>query len=129
MSTEYQFSDRNLIEKARQFNNAVKQISESCIQQIKNLTDDPDLENAKDLIIEHLRYQNPFLEWSPDEEDWVIGTSTMEEFHWRRDNGFSDISSVQRFQEEHPDLTLVDEYGQPVTIEELNRLIQKRRQK
>ena len=127
MSTEYQFSDRNLIEKARQFNNAVKQIRESCIQQIKNLTDDPDLENAKDLIIEHLRYQNPFLEWSPDEEDWVIGT--MEEFHWRRDNGFSDISSVQRFQEEHPDLTLVDEYGQPVKIEELNRLIQKRRQK
>lgn len=60
MSTEYQFSDRNLIEKARQFNNAVKQIRESCIQQIKNLTDDPDLENAKDLIIEHLRYQNPF---------------------------------------------------------------------
>lgn len=129
MSTEYLFSDRKRYEKARQFNDAVKQIRESCIQQIENLTDDPDLENAKDLILEHLQHENPFLEWYPDEEDWVIGTSTVKEFHWRQDNGFLDISSVQRFQEEHPHLTLVDEYGQPVTIEELNRLIQKRSQK
>ncbi len=129
MSTEYQFSDLKLTEKSRRFNEAVQEIRKQCIQQVKDLTDDPELENAKELILDSLQYNNPFLTWYPDEEDWVIGTCTMKEFHWRLDNGFSDISSVRKFQEEHPHLTLVDEYDQPVTIEELEHLIQSRNQK
>lgn len=129
MSTEYQFSDLKLVEKSRKFNEAVQQIRKQCIQQVQGLSDDPDLENAKDFILENLQHQNPFLAWYPDEEEWVIGTCTMQDFHWRRDNGFSDIGSVQKFQEEHPHLSLVDEYNQPVTIKELEQLIQKRNQK
>ena len=129
MSTEYQFSDLKLTEKSRKFNEGVQQIFKQCIQQVKDLTDDPDLENAKEFILYNLQCQNPFVAWYPDEENLVIGTCTMKEFHWRRDNGFSDIASVQEFQEEHPHLTLVDEYDRPVTIEELEQLIQSRNQK
>lgn len=129
MSTEYQFSDLKLMEKSRRFNEAVQQIRKQCIQQVNDLTDDPALENAKDIILDNLQFHNPFLAWYPDEDEWVIGTSTMKAFCWRRDNGFSDIGSVQEFQEENPHLTLVDEYDRPVTIEELEQLIQSRNQK
>ena len=129
MSTEYQFSDLKFTEKCRRFNESVQQIRKQCIQQVKDLTDDPELENAKEFILDNLQHHNPFLTWYPDEDDWVVGTCTVKEFYWRRDNGFSDIGSVQEFQERHPHLTLVDEYDRPVTVKELEQLIQSRNQK
>lgn len=88
MSTEYRCSDLKLVKKSRKFNEAVQQIRKQCIQQVQGLSDDPDLENAKDFILENLQHQPPFLAWYPGEEEWVIGTCTMQEFHWRCDNGF-----------------------------------------
>lgn len=129
MSTEYQFSDLKLTEKSRRFNEAVQQIRNQCIQKVHDLTDDPELENAKEFILDNLQYHNPFVAWYPDEEAFVIGTCTMNEFHWCHDNGFSNIVSVQDFQKEHPHLTIVDEYGQPIAIDELEQLIQTRNQK
>ena len=61
MSTEYQFSDLKLTEKSRRFNDAVQHIRNQCIKKVHDLTDDPELENAKEFILDNLQYHNPFV--------------------------------------------------------------------
>ena len=55
-------------------------------------------------------------------ESLAIGTSTMGQFFWRRDNGFQSVESVETYLKEHPSCTIYDQFEKDIGWEEFKKL-------
>lgn len=58
-----------------------------------------------------------------EEENKAIGVATGKGFHWRHENGFYDLRSVEKYKEEHPEEEIFDEYGVKIPMKTFKKVI------
>lgn len=124
MSTQYYFTDPDKDRRIEQFRTEVKEIGEKTRTLISALPIEDDLEELKDTLLWNLDHGHVFDVDAPDTDWLTIGSTRAGGFSWRHDNGFHTIWHVERYLNEHPNLTIVDEYGETFTLDKFKKIIQ-----
>ena len=129
MSTEYGFVDDKKQESWNGFLNKAMALASEMESAIRGIPVDPALTEKKDNCIESL---NLFIKNLPNSLDcddifWKdIGTCTAKKFYWANQHGIHDIPSLRQYASQHPELSIKDEYGEPILLEKLIEIIEAR---
>lgn len=124
MSTQYYFTDLDKNRRIEQFQAQVKEIGAKARALISALPIEDDLEDLKDTLLWNLDHGHVFEVDEPDTDWLTIGSTRAGGFSWRHDNGFHDIWHVERYLSEHSNLTIADEYGETLALDEFKKIIQ-----
>lgn len=115
MSTKYFFVDTQERDELKKLQEQLNSVLETCRATISDISVHPSIQQFKEDVLRKLDSSGVFEVDSPDDEDLIIGNALRDRFSWRTDNGFIGLESVKRFLEQHPELSIADEYGETVS--------------